>query len=201
MLWAANYVMLNVLLVIINCAWALLRNEIWHVFSLPSEIYNHVKVGDFIVISTRKPQLSTWARVTNTWWRPDMDMGCVSLVCSWWCHQMETFPRYWPFVRGIHRSPVNSPHKGQWRGALMFSLICVWIIGWVNNREAGDLRRYRAHYDVIVMLTGIHLAQMMGVMHSITDIFMHAFGWLWYCNIADKFVAEHYLTKYYATAF
>ena len=51
------------------------------------------------------------------------------------------FPRYWPFVRGIHRSPVNSPHKGQWRGALIFSLICVWINGWVNNREAGDLRR------------------------------------------------------------
>ena len=37
------------------------------------------------------------------------------------------FPRYWPFVRGIDRSPVNSPYKGQWRGALMFSLICVWI--------------------------------------------------------------------------
>ena len=54
------------------------------------------------------------------------------------------FPRYWPFVRGIHRSPVNSPHKGQWRGALIFSLICIWINGWVNNREAGDLRRYRA---------------------------------------------------------
>ena len=35
------------------------------------------------------------------------------------------FPRYWPFVRGIHLPPVNSPHKGQWRGALMFSLICV----------------------------------------------------------------------------
>ena len=30
------------------------------------------------------------------------------------------FPCYWPFVRGIHRSPVNSPHKGQWRGALIF---------------------------------------------------------------------------------
>ena len=64
------------------------------------------------------------------------------------------FPRYWPFVRGIHRSPVNSPHKGQWRGALMFSLICVWINGWVNNHKAGDLIRYRAHYDVIVMSTG-----------------------------------------------
>ena len=63
----------------------------------------------------------------------------------------EHFPRNWPFVRGIHRSPVKSPHKGQWRGALMFSLICVWINGWVNNGEAGDLRRYRAHYDVTVM--------------------------------------------------
>ena len=40
----------------------------------------------------------------------------------------------------------------KWRGALMFSLICVWINGWVNNGEAGDLRRYRAHYGVIVMI-------------------------------------------------
>ena len=61
------------------------------------------------------------------------------------------FPRNWPFVRGFHRSPVNYPHKGQWRGALMFSLICVWINSWVNNREAGNLRRYRAHYNVTVM--------------------------------------------------
>ena len=60
-------------------------------------------------------------------------------------------PRNWLFVRGIHRSPVNSSHKGQWRGALMFSLICVWINDWVNNREAGDFRRYLTHYDVIVM--------------------------------------------------
>ena len=62
------------------------------------------------------------------------------------------FPRYWPFVLEIHRSTMNSPHKGQWRGALMFSVICARINGWVNNREAGDLRRHRAHYDVIVML-------------------------------------------------
>ena len=52
----------------------------------------------------------------------------------------------------FHRSPVNSPHKGQWRGALMFTLICARINGWVNTREAGDLRRFRAHYDVIVMM-------------------------------------------------
>ena len=61
------------------------------------------------------------------------------------------FPRYWPFARGIHRSPVNSPHKGQWRGALMFSLISAWMIDWVNNREAGDVRQHRGHYDVIVV--------------------------------------------------
>ena len=53
-------------------------------------------------------------------------------------------------MRGIHWSLVNSPHKGQWRGVLKFSLICIWIYGWVNNREAGDLRRYIDHYDVTV---------------------------------------------------
>ena len=46
------------------------------------------------------------------------------------------FPRYWPFVRGIHRWPVDSPHKGQWHGALRFSLICAWTNGWANNRDA-----------------------------------------------------------------
>ena len=69
----------------------------------------------------------------------------------WWRHEIETFPRYWPFVRGIHRSSVNSPHKGQWRRALMFPFICAWINGWGNNREACDLRRYRNHCDVMVM--------------------------------------------------
>ena len=43
------------------------------------------------------------------------------------------FPRYWPFVRGIHRLPVNSPNA------------------WVNNDEAGDLKRHCTHYDVTVM--------------------------------------------------
>ena len=56
------------------------------------------------------------------------------------------------FVWRIHRSTVNSPHKGQWRGALLFSLICAWINAWVNNREAGDLKRRRTHYIVIVMI-------------------------------------------------
>ena len=94
--------------------------------------------------------------------------GDKEIRCSFFlCISFDDRPRYhvhkdcWPvsmmtssngnisalllFVRGIHRWPVNSPHKGQWRGALMFSLTCAWINDWVNNRGAGDLRRHRAH--------------------------------------------------------
>ena len=52
------------------------------------------------------------------------------------------FTRYWSFVRGIHRSPDDSPHKSHWRGALIFSLICAWTNGWANKGNAGDLRRH-----------------------------------------------------------
>ena len=65
------------------------------------------------------------------------------------------FPRSGHFMWGIHLSPMNSPHKRQWRGALMFSFICAWINGWVNNREARDLRRHRTHHDVTVMFADI----------------------------------------------
>ena len=71
---------------------------------------------------------------------------CHDDVIKW-----KHFPRYWPFVEVIHGSPLNYPQKGQWRGTLIFSLIWTWINGWVNNRD-GDLRRQRAHYDVIVMV-------------------------------------------------
>ena len=68
-----------------------------------------------------------------------------------WRHQMETFSALLALCAGNSPVPVNSPHKGQWRGALMFALICAWINDWVNNREAGDLRRHRGHYDVNVI--------------------------------------------------
>ena len=68
---------------------------------------------------------------------------------TWWRHQMETFSALLAICVG--NSPVNSTHKGQWCGALIFSLICARINGWVNNREAGYLRCHHAHYDIIVM--------------------------------------------------
>ena len=75
---------------------------------------------------------------------------CHDDVMKW-----KQFSRYWPFVRGIHWSPLNSPYKGKWRGALMFSLICGWINDWANNREAGDLRRHRGYYDATVMVNTV----------------------------------------------
>ena len=54
------------------------------------------------------------------------------------------FRRYWPVVRGIHRSRENSTHKGQWRVALKFYLICAWV----NIGEAGNLKCHRAHYEI-----------------------------------------------------
>ena len=65
---------------------------------------------------------------------------------------METLSALLALCAGNSPVPENSQHKGQWRGALMFSLICARIINWVNNREAGDLRRHRDHYDVSVMV-------------------------------------------------
>ena len=90
------------------------------------------------------------------------------------------FPRYWPFVRGIHRSPVDSPHKGQWRGALMFSLICVWTCwtnGWANNRDAGNLRRHRAHYDVTAMVSVLLCLACMSILPISLKVTSLALGW------------------------
>ena len=99
---------------------------------------------------------------------------------AWWRHQMKTFSHYCPFVRGIHLSLMNSPHKGQWRGVSVFSFHCAWINDWVNNREAGYLRRHRTHYDVTVMefcLFGGHNPpnpyQMLLTIKSITGYTLH----------------------------
>ena len=73
----------------------------------------------------------------------------------WWRHQMETFSALLAICVGTSPVPGEFPTQGQWRGALIFYLICVWINDWVNNREAGDLRSYCAHYDVTVMLCNI----------------------------------------------
>ena len=118
---------------------------------------------DFVGVLRWKSWQTVWVNIVDI----RVSMVWLCLICSkshfkcrWYLNclhddviKWKHFPRYWPFVRRIHRSPVNSLHKGQWRGALMFTLICVWINGCVNNRAAGDLGRYCAHYGVTVMIT------------------------------------------------
>ena len=87
-----------------------------------------------------------WSYDMVDWLHQQKGMFSHDDVTKW-----KHFPRYWPFVRRIHRWSVNSPHKGQWCGGLMFSLICAWTNGWVNNRDTGDLRCYRAQHDVTIM--------------------------------------------------
>ena len=96
------------------------------------------------------------------------------------------FPRYWPFVRGIHRSPVNSPHKGHWRGALMFSSIGTWINDWANSREAGDLRRHRAHCDVIVKNSPYSLLDLTKVIRPINATVLMSAIPQKYTSVADN---------------
>ena len=77
----------------------------------------------------------------NCWWRST----------TWWRHQMQTFSALLALCGG--NSPIigEFPRKGQWRGALIFSLICAWTNGWANHWDASDLRRHRAHYSITVM--------------------------------------------------
>ena len=120
--------------------------NIWK--SLLQTLKNTLFSTHFMILHNFCLLFLNWQPVVNISHDSQYVAKCHDEVIKW-----KHFPRYWPFVRRIHRSPVNSPHKGQWRGALMFPLICAWTNTRANNGEAGDLRRHRAHYDVTVMVS------------------------------------------------
>ena len=141
---------------ITRCSSRLTYNWLWQ--------WYHVGL---IAYLDRKQGISTPSQATNLLIilllghaLPPIDSSHINLFrCIFlWFHddviKWKHFQRYWPFVQGIHRWSVNSLYKGQWRGALMFSFICAWINGWVNNREAGDLRRHRTHYKSLLCPSG-----------------------------------------------
>ena len=86
----------------------------------------------------------------RTWW-PEAGTIIVTGPYSWWRHQRETFSALLAVCEGNPLVSGGSPHKGQWRGDLMFSLIFPWTNDWATNRDADDLRLHPAHYDVTVM--------------------------------------------------
>ena len=96
--------------------------------------------------------LNLWILLQNLYnisYCPWESRSCLVLLVLMWFHddviKWKHFPRYWPFVQGIHRSPASDAELWYFLwSALERSNV------WVNNRDAGDLRRHRAHYDVTV---------------------------------------------------
>ena len=89
--------------------------------------------------------------VLYRWGVPPVVIRCVHWTMQMWVLQTWITAQGLAIIMLLAICAGNSPGTDQWRGALMFAFICVWINGWVNNREAGGLRRYRAHYDVTIM--------------------------------------------------
>ena len=116
------------------------HRDMWDAINWRVVLYQH---------SRRTPHFGTWLDI-------DHDCCCKHDDDIKWNH----FSYYWPSMTGIHRSPVNSPHNGQCREALMFSLTFAWTNGWVNNRDAGDLRRHCVHYGVTVIFVEILISDL-----------------------------------------
>ena len=126
---------------------------VWHHHQyFPAYIYSRRSSKDVMVKKNnyyptmpsyviKKMRLYIWSRTKH-----DYNFCCLYQIAPWWHHL-----RHWSFVRGIHRSPVNSTNKGQWCGFVIFSLICAWTNGGANHWDAGDFRRHGAHYDITVM--------------------------------------------------
>ena len=136
--------------------------------------------GNGLVPSGNKPlhePMLTEYKLQRHCIRPDTQV-------SWWRHQMETFSALLAPLRGIHRSPLNSPHDCQWRWALMFCFICAWINSSVSNREAGDMRCHCVHYDVTVMFMALNtLVYNVGDKHSILFVFLSVFVVMLWCAV------------------
>ena len=114
--------------------------------------YSH-RNSSFIMFSWDVILSPDWAALDHD----QMIQPVVSLWSGIWnypCHNQVTWSAM--TAQHLNRSPVNSPLKGQWHGALMFSSICAWINTLLNNLRAGDLRCHHAHYDIIVMRNKSH---------------------------------------------
>ena len=120
--------------------WHLLRvKSHWTLFQIEYELQLPVpsrqmisNASVFLCFLNKLSTTRSNIRITRTHFRGSFYFSHNDVIE--WKH----FPRCGPFVRGIQRSPVNSSHKGQWRGALMFSLICAWTDSWENNGDADD---------------------------------------------------------------
>ena len=132
-----------------NCVWSILST----IFGCQHDLRLYLKCDYYtIVVADLNHNFWDYCILASENCAAACSHICLLPIIAWWRHQMETFSALLALCAGNSQVTGEFPsHKGQWRRALMFSLICAWMNGWVNNREAGDLRRHRAHYDVTVM--------------------------------------------------
>ena len=129
--------------------WIFLNENVWISITISLKFVPNVPINNIPalvqkIMAWRRPgdkplsepmmvSLPTHKCVTRPQWANTMVCQIHGDVIKW-----KHVPRHWPFVRGIRRWPVDSPYKGQWRGALAFSLICTWTNDWANNRVIWD---------------------------------------------------------------
>ena len=150
--------------IFVNIFWKVLNLGFWLLFNTENNPYIfHLSCHYFQLISIECQCLSITKLQCKSLRNQPKCMYVTTKVCPVVSMMASSngnfFPRYWPFLRGIHRSPVESPHKGQWRGILVFSLICAWK---TVEQTTETPMISGAHYDVTVMdrLTG----PLMGIM-------------------------------------
>ena len=106
------------------------------------------------------------------------DHICYCLYVTWWRHQMETFSALLAICAGNSPVPGEFPTQRPVTRSFDVTLICARINAWVNNREAGDLRRYRPHCDVIVMISWT-LSLLVQVMACCLSVSSHHLNQCW----------------------
>ena len=132
------------------------RDFLWNLYNVwwttvPGSHHNCIKIENECSYVS---QIALWCFRCVIWCMFTFVMT-LFLLESWWRHQMETFSALLAIC--ARNSPVlgEFPAQRPVTRSLVFSLICAWISGWVNNREAGYMRRYRVHYDVMVMVSNV----------------------------------------------
>ena len=124
-------------------------------------IFKLCTMGDIVVQYYICPEVSKLLASYTRHLRQGFNTKTLKHICLivymymliWWCHQMETFSVLMALCEGNPPVTDGFPSQGPWHEALVISLIWVWINGWANPRDAGDLRHCHANYDVTVMNT------------------------------------------------
>ena len=142
--------------------------------------------------------------ITSRWFATSRLVAPISVRLVYYIE----FLKYHNFTKWkhFHRSPVDSPHKGQWPWALILSIACAWTNGWANNRDTGNLRCHHAHYDTAVMillhinklhLTSSYTYSLYSIISTwMFNVFPYCGNHFYFCTFQRKFRWYDYIFLY-----